>query len=62
MAKNAIKFFDGIEIKEVEATKAEYEEYKKLGKRIVYKCSCKQNGEVCGADMNICGGSEYITK
>ena len=62
MAKNAIKYLDGIRIEKVDATRAEYEEYKQLGKRIKYKCPYKQNGKVCGAEMNICGGSEYITK
>ena len=55
MAKNAIKYLDGIRIEKVDATRAEYEEYKQLGKRIKYKCPYKQNGKVCGAEMNICG-------
>ena len=40
MAKQAYKYLDGIRIKKVDATQAEYEEYKQLGKRIKYKCSC----------------------
>ena len=62
MAKQAYKYLDGIRIKKVDATQAEYEEYKQLGKRIKYKCSCERNGIVCGADMIICGGSEYTNK
>lgn len=62
MAKRAYKYLDGIMVEDVEATQAEYEEYKQLGKRIKYKCSCERNGIVCGADMIICGGSEYTNK
>ena len=62
MAKQAYKYLDGIRIKKVDATQAEYEEYKQLGKRIKYKCSCERNGIVCGADMIICGGSEYTNR
>lgn len=62
MAKSAIKYLDGIKVREVGATQAEYEEYKQLGKRIKYKCPCEQNDIVCGADMTICGGSEYTNR